>query len=323
MNLPAPAWYSRAVPLPDVERSGVVAFPPGEGAGFWAGAPSAAIAEGATYLAYRLRRPRGQGRGGPLVIARSEDGETFETVTEIGQKDLGGTPSIERPALVALQDGRWRLYVSYVDPTDARWRIDLLEGAAPEELNPEDRRKVLTAGDIGGEAVKDPVITWIGGVWHMWASYLPRPDGLVEDLHDTADAYTKGAARSMTGYATSLDGLDWYWHGAVLSGREGCWDAYCARITSILLDGPVPVAYYDGGSSVEENYEERTGLAFGSGLVTFSGAGTAPAATSPHASGSLRYVAVLPVAEGYRLYYEAARSDEAHELRTEMVSIET
>ena len=323
MNTPTSVrswWY--APPFPNLARSTVAVDPPGNGEGFWAGAPSAAVADGIIYLAYRLRRPRGQGRGGPLVIARSEDGERFETMLELGQEDFGDTPSVERAALVALPDGGgWRLYASYVDSEDNRWRIDLLEAPEPAAFDPKRRSKVLTAGDIDGEAVKDPVIAWIGGVWHMWASYLPCAEESAEGLHDTADAYTKGALLSLTGYATSLNGLDWRWHGTALAGGEGCWDAYCARISSVLLDGPVPVAFYDGGASVEENYEEKTGIAFGIGLGSFAGAGSTPVSTSPHASGSLRFVSVLPIAEGHRLYYEAARADGSHELRTELASV--
>ena len=48
--------------------------------------------------------------------------------------------------------------------------------------------------------------------------------------------------------------------------------------------------------------------------------GTAPAASSPHAGGGLRYVCAVPLPGGlWRLYYEATREDGAHELRTEVV----
>ena len=41
---------------------------------------------------------------------------------------------------------------------------------------------------------------------------------------------------------------------------------------------------------------------------------------SPHARHGLRYVDAVALGDGgYRLYYEAARSDGAHELRTELV----
>ena len=52
------------LPVPSPEAARVVVEPPGEGAGYWAGAPSAAVGDdGTVWLAYRLRRPLGVGRG--------------------------------------------------------------------------------------------------------------------------------------------------------------------------------------------------------------------------------------------------------------------
>jgi hypothetical protein len=59
----------------DVETARVVVEPERTGPGSWAGAPSAVADDGAVFLAYRLRRPVGQGRGYANVVARSEDGE--------------------------------------------------------------------------------------------------------------------------------------------------------------------------------------------------------------------------------------------------------
>ena len=51
--------------------------PPGAGPGYWAGAPSAVLTEEGIYLAYRLRRPLGNGRGYAVAVARSADGVRF------------------------------------------------------------------------------------------------------------------------------------------------------------------------------------------------------------------------------------------------------
>ena len=77
------------LPRPD---SGVVAAePPGSGPGYWSGAPCAAAGDGEIFLAYRLRRPIGQGRGYAVAVARSSDGERFETLLQ----DVDGVNPID------------------------------------------------------------------------------------------------------------------------------------------------------------------------------------------------------------------------------------
>lgn len=81
---------------------------PAAGEGYWAGAPSAVVADGTVWLAYRLRRPVELGRGYANVVARSADGVTFETGATITSAQLR-CASLERPALVRRPDGGWRL----------------------------------------------------------------------------------------------------------------------------------------------------------------------------------------------------------------------
>ena len=66
--------------LPRPEESELAIGPPGAGPGYWAGAPSAVLGDDGIYLAYRLRRPVGRGRGYAHGVARSEDGVHFETL---------------------------------------------------------------------------------------------------------------------------------------------------------------------------------------------------------------------------------------------------
>jgi hypothetical protein len=114
-----------------------------------------------------------------------------------------------------------------------------------------------------------------------------------------------------TAHATSSDGLDWDWHGTVLRGRAGEWDARGARVTAVLADGR---ASYDGRATKEENWFERTGLA-GSGSASGELIATGGAPVD-----GMRYLDVLPLPSGgYRLFWEALRPDESHELRTEVV----
>src|ERR1700704_6103018 len=92
------------VPLPSSEHAVTVVAPPGDGPGYWAGAPCAIRVGGVFYLSYRLRRPIGRGRGYAVVIARSTDGEDFTEIATIA-RDPFGAESLERPALVVTPEG--------------------------------------------------------------------------------------------------------------------------------------------------------------------------------------------------------------------------
>ena len=94
-------WAPEAVRglFADLQTAPVVVAPEQDGPGSWAGAPSAVLADGEVHLAYRLRRPVGQGRGFANVVARSGDGVHFETVATLRREDFGGD-SLERPCLV-------------------------------------------------------------------------------------------------------------------------------------------------------------------------------------------------------------------------------
>src|SRR6266705_3235647 len=148
--------------LPRPEESTVVIAPPGTGQGYWAGAPSAALGDDGIYLAYRLRRPIGAGRGYAIAVARSADGVRFETLATIGREEAAAE-SLERPGLVRDRSGRWRLYLSCATPGTKHWRIELLEAAHPAEFDV-GRRLVVLPGDAA-TGVKDPVIR-LNGTWH-------------------------------------------------------------------------------------------------------------------------------------------------------------
>ena len=295
-------WPASLLPLPEASQLAVA--PPEPAAGYWAGAPSAVVGDDGIYLAYRLRRPVGAGRGYAVNVARSTDGVHFETLLTIAREQFA-TDSLERPALVRGPDGRWRLYVSCATPGTKHWRVELLEAGHPAGFEPA-RREVVLPGDAK-TGVKDPVIRWDDGIWQLWASCHPLADP------DEAD-------QMVTNYATSADGLDWTWHGTALAGRPGCWDARGTRVAAIITrSGGTIAAFYDGRASAAENYEERTGIATGTEPSALTAYGTDPAAQSAHAGGGLRYLDVLPLPDGrYRLYYELTRADGSHELRTEL-----
>ncbi len=281
-----------AIPCP--ADSAVVVEPARPEPGYWAGAPSALVVGADTWLAYRERSP--QRRGGRVVLAHSHGGERFDPVVILDQ-DRFGAESLERPALTRTRDGRWRLYVSCATPGTKHWRIDLLEASAPEQLGEDNARTVFSGDEL--TAVKDPVIRFAAGRWHGWICCHPLDQPGEED-------------RMLTRYATSPDGVDWTWHAAALTPQDGTWDARGVRVTAVLARA----AYYDGRASKDENFHERTGLATG---VATTGLPTARLrAEGRRPIADVRYVdAVREPGGALRLYYEAPRSDGAHELRSE------
>src|SRR5918999_1402678 len=208
------------MPLPGTGRAAVAVPAPGPGPGHWVGAPSAALdRDGSFVVAYRVRVT--DQRGAATVVARSEDGERLTTVAVL-DKARFGAESMERPALVRTETGRWRLYVCSATPQSKHWWIDALEADDPAGLANAEARTVFGGDDRTG--VKDPVIRQGNGGWHAWICCPPL------DVPDEEDRMT-------TAYATSEDGLVWDWHGTVLGPRPGMWDARGARVTAVLPDG--------------------------------------------------------------------------------------
>lgn len=301
----APTSTSPApVPLPGQHPATVAVPAPGDGDGYWAGGPSVAEgADGTVWLAYRLRRPVGDGRGYAVAIARSGDGGiTFDEVLRL-PRDAFDCDSLERPALVRRPDGGWRIYLSLATPGTLHWRVVAIDADEPSGFDPADAQPVLDGGPV--DALKDTVVHAGDGGWELWVC-----------LHQVADPAEADAMSTL--HATSPDGLAWTFDGTVLApGDRSTWDARGTRVAAVVdLDG-TRAAYYDGRASYAENWEERTGVAVAGpdGVLTAIEGG--PLASSPHGSGSLRYVDVLAVPGGLRLYYESARADGAHDLLTE------
>jgi hypothetical protein len=276
----------------------VAVEPPGEGVGFWAGGPSVANVGSTIWLAYRLRRPVDQGRGFANVVARSDDGVHFEPVTTV-TSDQFASASLERPALVPLPAGGFRLFVSCSTWQSKHWWVEALdldaEGRATEG------RHMVLPGDAA-TAWKDVVVHREGDEWSMWACRHPLDGG-----DDEADRMTSW-------YATSADGLDWQLKDAALAPTPGTWDARGTRIASVVRNGGDWIAWYDGRASAQENWHERTGVAFGDEPSSFTAAlGPTPAGATA------RYLSLADLGDGYRLYWEASRVDGAHDLRTAYV----
>ena len=262
-----------AVPIPRYAGSELVIAAPGAGEGWWAGGPSAARDGSTWWLAYRVRRPIGQGRGFANVVARSDDGVRFETVCTL-DRDSFGAESLERPALVRRPDGGWRIYVSCATPGTKHWRVDAIDADSPAEFDAE--RRVLSMPGDEHTGVKDPVIHAPADdpLWRAWVCCHPLDQPGAED-------------RMTTRLATSADGLMWQFGDVVLAGRDGEWDERGARVTAV--DTNRRWAFYDGRANAEENFEERAAWAEAStadGPFEFAGGPIG----SPHARHGLRYV---------------------------------
>ena len=128
-----------------------------------------------------------------MVLARSDDGEQLEPLAEL-DKDRFGAESLERPALMRLDGGGWRLYLSCATPGSKHWWVCALDAPALERLADAEPRTVFPGDERTG--VKDPVIRRRDGAWHAWLCCHPLEPPGEED-------------RMRTAHATSADGLDW------------------------------------------------------------------------------------------------------------------
>jgi hypothetical protein len=283
-------------PLPGQGKAVVAVPAPGAGPGYWAGAPCAVLADdGSFVVGYRVRN--GHDGNDETVIARSADGERFDTVGLLDEKDFGAM-GMERPALARTDSGGWRIYVCSATPDSAHWWIDVLEADDPEGLAAAEPRPAFP-GDVQ-TGVKDPLVKRSDDRWEAWICCHPLDEAGAED-------------RMSTRYATSGDGLAWEWHGTALEGRPGRWDARGARVTSVLPDGR---AAYDGRATQAENWFEQTGLA------RLGGQPGQLVHDSDEPVADVRYLDVVLLPDGgYRIFYEARLPDESHELRTELIAL--
>lgn len=305
-------------PLPAFDpASGIVVMEPERSQdGYWVGCPTI-LHDGARFwLTYRRRRPRGSEaeRGWRCAVAVSTDGIRFEDVWQVHKDELG-TTSMERFCLFKGSGGGYRLFLSYVDPKDNRWRIDAIEAQDPGKFDVTQAVPVLTAASTGTEGVKDPHVMQIGPVTYLFASFAAARQDLGAEAHETADIYNVGATTHPTGLATSLDGRAFGWHGAVLEVGDG-WDRYQARLNSVVPVLGGYVGFYDGSASHHENYEERCGIAVSSDLYRWRRISVAePWAISREGTGSVRYVDAMLLDDTWWIYYEMSRADGSHELR--------
>ncbi|MFE4423407.1 hypothetical protein [Streptomyces sp. NPDC056817] len=298
--------------------------------GYWVGCPSVLheADRGRYLMTYRQRRPRGVelDRGWRCVIAESTDGVTFTDIWSVERSELD-SPSMERFSL--LRDGdSYLLYLSYVDPADNRWRIDVVSAADPASFDVATRKPVLTAASTSTEGIKDPYTLRVGPAVYLYATIARSREFTPEEAaeaHATADIHNTGLTTQPSALAVSGDGRTFSYLDEVLDTGTG-WDRYESRLNCVVpATGGGYLGFYDGSASCQENYEERCGLAVSYDLRTWTKlTPDAPLVTTPHGTGSVRYVDVAPVtttdsgdgtADDWLVYFELTRADGAHELR--------
>ena len=123
-------------PLFAPETGTTIIEPAGNESGFWAGACNVLYDDetGKFYLYYRVRKPHPI-RGGQCTIAESDDGVSFRTIWEATREEFD-SPSIEKSSILKTSEGNWRLYISYVDSSDNRWRVDVMSADRPDAFDP-------------------------------------------------------------------------------------------------------------------------------------------------------------------------------------------
>ena len=141
---------------------------------------------------------------------------------------------------------------------------------------------------------------------HWWVEALDLPSG------DRRPVLPGDEATAWKDVVVRRDDNTWRaWDvtAPALSPQPGTWDARGTRIASVLRNGDGWWAFYDGRASAAENWHERTGVAHGSAPDAFAARG----GPTP-AGATVRYLSVVGLPDGYRLYWEASRPDGAHEL---------
>jgi hypothetical protein len=285
----------------------VIREPLGSGYGYWAGGHKVSWDPDVGFvLFYRLRTPLEHGRGGHCRVAVGSDGFAFTDVWEATKQELAAG-SIEVGHCVRHDADEWRLYLSYERAGQpGYWRIDVLTGADPADLDTQGRRTVLDPTNFGVGFIKDPfVVRTTEGGYRLYATVEPR-------VGPTTDGpvVTTGPQEE-TVLAESDDGLYFRTIEYVFAPTlDDSWHGQRARLNGLVDVGGRQVGTYDGSRTTFDNYEERCGLVTTADGRSFERVDAA----APWVDG-VRYVYPLAVDDRIFWYYEFTRPDGSHDLR--------
>lgn len=298
----------------DPDAGTVVRSAPGEGYGNWVGGK--VWWEESTdqfVLFFRERRPLELGRAGRCGVAVSRDGISFEEVWSATKEEFAAN-SIEEGHCVRSGD-EWLLYVSYEIQGTSTWRIDLLVSGELGGFDPQSRRTVLAPGDYGLPWIKDPYLVRRNDQWWLYAAVPSRVGPTVDG--DTVSA----APLDATVVAVSDDGRYFPNIEYVFEAPgDDSWHGRRARINSMIEHDGRFVAFYDGGRTFYDNYEEKAGLALSEDGRSFERIATeGPWVGSQH--GIVRYVCAVRREDEVFFYYEWTRPDGAHDLKVSVVDL--
>lgn len=287
--------------LPSLNSYRVIARPEGKGKGFWAGGCSSLKdTKGKIWLTYRLRNPAK--RGHKLCIVKSIDGVNFRLVKELNKDQFENTESLERVSI--LQDpytGKYKLYLSL--EKEKKWYIYKLEDVtSPEEFNPYTAKPVFAPSPEAKDnrKVKDPYIINFFNTWYMF--YSGSGEEPQEELF----------------LAISQDGEKWIRRGLVL--QRNFWHNYHTRLSCIIPKEKGFLCLYEGSSFswYEPHFNLNIGFAYTVDMTNFFDlTSRRPVLSSPTKGNfsTIRYMDYVCLDDRIIFYYEAAREDDAFELR--------
>jgi len=302
-------WLSPLIP--DLSKYDVVAEPPKPVEDFWAGAPSVIEdSKGVIWLAYRKGIMENSVRKSDLYLARSEDGINFETIHEWKAESFGCIRTERASFLVDPWTKQFKLYITRdalekpPGTPEFQWDIaKLADVDSPAKFDISTVVGVLGPSGSGsdGRDVKDPYVFTLGNKYYMF--YIAA-----------------GKTHEQCHMATSDDGILWRRHTDNPILRHGAWHDFFVRPSFVLPQTMGAIVYYEGSNKQWYGpvFNVQTGFAITFDFqnfydITISG----PVLSSPTQGkyGTCRYMDCIVQKNRVLFYYEAARPDDAFELR--------